>query len=126
MKPYDKAVIAFGIAGALQILCLFSTPLGISFGVQMALVVLGGISLGFVFYFIKQGKKNANTPPPPANEQQKKFVLIMVTLSVACAAGPFLMPLQGIHLPLHTRMLISLGTFVICAAIFAIGMKVKR
>jgi divalent metal cation (Fe/Co/Zn/Cd) transporter len=125
MKLPDKAAIAMGIVGLLMMVCVFGKPLEIPPAAQFALMAAVAISLGFVFYFIKQAKK-ADTPPPPMNEQQKKSVLIMVTLSVACVVGPFLMPLQGIHLPLHVRVLISLGTFVICMVIVAIGMKVKR
>jgi hypothetical protein len=125
MKPSEKALIPFFVASAIMMTCVFRKPLGLPEGAEIPLAAAAAVCLGLGFYLSKKVKKPSDEPPPLPSVQKKKWILIAASLTAACIAGPFILPLSGPNLPFHVWVGISAFTFVFSMAILLIGMKMK-
>jgi hypothetical protein len=134
MASRSKLYLAMLVASVMTWLNVLSHPLGIPFGVQLALEIGVFIPLGLVFVYnrrmrnerkVGEAQKTAAVEKPlrPSLRAGKGFLGIWVCAVLFSLAAPLWLPITGNDLGVRTNLLVGFITAVVVSCVFFWGLR---
>jgi hypothetical protein len=134
MTTRTKLNIASFTSSVMVFLNVFSHPLGISNGVQWALILGNFVPLGLLFHYNKKLKEEranktdgagleAAEPTATQKKARKRFILIWVSVVAYSLTAPIWLPITGVSLGTRGDFLVGVTGATMVSVIFAVRLK---